>query len=62
MKNKYFFFFLALVIAFAGIPSASNRCAGITACDCQRVSQAAFNWPSFVAQEKGFFRGQKEFK
>src|SRR5258708_32821078 len=54
MKNKYFFFFLALVIAFGGIPSASN-----SAQELQHVTAnvfpGGFNWPSFVAQEKGFF-------
>jgi ABC-type nitrate/sulfonate/bicarbonate transport system substrate-binding protein len=54
MKNRYIFFYLALVVAFTGIPSASNSAQELPHVTAN-VFPGGFNWPSFVAQEKGFF-------
>ena len=54
MKNRYIFFYLALVVAFAGIPSGSNSAQELPHVTAN-VFPGGFNWPSFVAQEKGFF-------
>jgi ABC-type nitrate/sulfonate/bicarbonate transport system substrate-binding protein len=54
MKMRYIFFFNALVVAFAGITSASNSAQELPHVTAN-VFPGGFNWPSFVAQEKGFF-------
>src|SRR6266851_8053247 len=54
MKNRYIFSFFALVVSLAGIPSASNSAQELPHVTAN-VFPGGFNWPSFVAQEKGFF-------
>ena len=56
MKNRYIFSFIALVVALAGIPSASNSAQELPH-GTVNVFPGGFNWPSFVAREKGFFGG-----
>src|SRR4029077_18237099 len=54
IKKRNIFFFIALVVAFAEIPGASisaQELPQVTA----NVFPGGFNWPSFIAQEKGFF-------